>query len=473
MKRFVSILVGIAITYLVIFTMVLAVNSARGSESELANRDFITFFNYYNVIRVSDYPLFRVGGDVNEYVLESLISILNYPSLNPMMREKKVYWPTGLVFEYSSYTAITAADFSDFVVPKPKNMNHSGAIIIQLFETVPDKYGVDNGHLSEFTSQWWQLVYRSSDDGNDVLTLWMVQPYRLTPFNGTRYDTHLGHMNEGFFCFPDIAWHNIPESSINTILCDTKVIYGLPACNSYFFEGNFSASIARSNLLRDAESLFKYFDIEQYLVAPYNLPGQWQSSLYQTGTNIAGYNYVNEGLGAAGLIWGSHLHFNIVNGKDGLSVGPYYGHWPHTVIEPTHYDLLWLPSDFEVRSMGHNKDRAFFQTFIADARVPSSGLRWNYRHHREEDWRYEADTSGGRSGLWQLNGFDRAFCDNSLEVASGWESRLVWLRSANSNSIGNVNMVYFTGNRYGYGVHQLAGMRPALHLSISQLRRHT
>ena len=438
-------------------------------------------FNYYHILRVSDYPLFTADGGVNQHVLDSLMQILNDPCLDPMLRSHKAYWPTGMTFDYAPYTAITAADFSNFVVPQPTCMNNSGAIIIQLFETITGRYGVEHGHITEFTSQWWQLVYRATDDENDVLTLWMVEPYRLTHFNGTRYDALIGTAGERFVSFCNApGWRAVPENFANTIKSDLCIAMYLAACDTYFFEGNYSASIARSNLQRDMKHLQNIFNVEKYLVSPKNIPGQWQSSRYQTGTNHNGmfyvsgqfqkyqYNYSGSdypacGLGATGLIWSSNTNFSLMNGKDGLSIGPFYGNWPHTQVLPTYYDLLWLPSDFETRSMGHEKDNALFQTFIAEPDNPYSQLRWNY-YVREYDPRQ--DYAQGRSGLWRLNGFDRAF---NPGIHEGWEARLVWLRSADTLSIGGANTVYYTGNRYSCGVNQLAGMRPALHLSMTRL----
>ena len=83
------------------------------------------------------------------------MTILDSPNLNPLLREEKAYWPSGLPFEYDTpFTAITASDFSNFVVPAPENASHSGAIIIKLFETIPNRYGAEHGYLTEFTSQW-------------------------------------------------------------------------------------------------------------------------------------------------------------------------------------------------------------------------------------------------------------------------------------------------------------------------------
>jgi hypothetical protein len=427
-----------------------------------------TGYDYYIVMRVSDEPLFRANGTVNEYTLEKLLTILDDPRL-----------PSGVA---------TAADFSNFVVPEPGCMNHSGAVIIQLFETIPNRNGIEHGHLTEFTRQWWQLVYRTADDESesDVLTLWMVQPYRLTHFNGTRFDIQSERPDIRFadFTQDNPAWYGIPMNGSNTIAKDERIADGLPACNNYFFEGNYGVSIVRSNLLRDLRFLLNTFAVERYLVAPVYLPGQWQSAKYQTGT-AAGRFYATgafssydthdkgsaqpgNGLGAAGLIWvQTAARFSLMNGKDGLSIGPFYNQWPNTLVVPTHYDLLWLPSDFEIRSQGHDREAATFQTFAAEPRNPQSPLRWNYIN-RENDHRQ--DLTGGRSGLWELNGFDRAFDSATLASDGSWETRLTWLRTADTFGVGNANTVYHSGNRYTYGVNQQAGMRPALHLSITCLR---
>jgi len=446
-------------------------------------------FDYYEILKVSERPLFNAQGGINQDVLDALMAILNDPRLDPMLRVPKAEWPGALPFTHTSYTAFTAADFSDFVVPHPTAMSHSGGIAIKLFETIPDRAGVHNGHLTEFTSQWWRLVYRAADDGDDVLTLWMMQPYRITPFGGTRYDEMVWSIHDRFIDRlrdpNDGIWNRIAPGNINTVFSDERIALGLPPCNNYFFEGNFSVSIARSNLLRDMEAVLGQFGVESYLVAPRNLPGQWQSSAFQTGANMnleyynsgqfymtngdrgftASQNY-QDGLGATGLIWGTHRHFALINGKDGLSVGPHEGHWANTRLEPTHDDLFWLPSDFEIRTMGFDKDNALFQTFITDPDDPASILRTNTEPENRPD------NANGRSGLWRLNGFDRAFDIDGLGLPRGWMTEQAWLRSHDSLGLGNANMVSNTGNRYGYGVNQLAGMRPALHLSLTQLNQH-
>jgi len=456
------------------------------------NGIILQFYYHHHILAVSPYPLFRYGGEVNDDVLASLLYILDDPRLNPLMREKKEQWPSGLSFEYSPFIAVTAEDFSSFVAGEAQSMNDSGAIVIKLFETVYNQEGVEHGHLTELTSQWWQLVYRSVDECHDVLTLWMVEPYRMSHFNGTRYDFSIRRADERHVDL-DIGnpWTSIIADNANTIRSDERIASRLPACDNFFLEGNYSTSIARANLLRDQEHLLALFDIERYLVAPQNIPGNWQSSIFQTDRNARGVFYVSgqfydewsnglgsenssDGLGAAGLIWNhSRSQFALVNGKDGLSIGPYSGHWPHTRIVPTYNDLLWLPSDFETRTMGFGKDNARFQSFIRYPGRRDSELRFNYRESPEIDGR--TDYAFGRSGLWRLNGFDRGFDADKIAIANNiprsWDTDLVWLRSADNMGLGNVNTGSNAGNRYGYGVTRQAGLRPALHLSITMLRQ--
>lgn len=448
-------------------------------------------YYYHTILRVSEHPLFNNNGSINQSVLTSLMEILNNPMLDPMLRGPKLSWPTGMAYTYAPFYSVTAYDFSRFVVPIP-HMTNSGAVVIRLFDTMTNMQGLHNGHVKEFTSQWWQLVYRSYENGNDVLTLWMMQPYRLTYFSGDRYDAPTGRFDERFFerrqGHENVGnWSRIQPNLNNTIPSDYD-IYGnqLPS-NDFFLENNFSRSIARANLLRDFEIFLQNVPVYHYIVAPRDLPGNWQSSRFQTGSNM---NYVyyasgefyttnseanffgsanpNRGLGATGLIWGTHRHFALINGKDGLSVGPQSNHWPNTELQPTYTDLLWLPSDFEIRTMGFKKDNARFQTFMTDQQNYYTDLRWNWSLSEEDDWRY--DVSYGRSGLWRLNGFDRGFVGDQLSEDS-WEANLNWLRSGDGISIGGANTVYSTGNRYTNGVQHRAGLRPGLHISITKLNQ--
>jgi len=466
----------------------------------------------YTIHKVSDDPLFKANGEVNTDVLESLIKIINDPKLEPLLREPKATWSSGLSYNGISYIETTAEDFSSFVVPNPSSMSSSGAVVIKLFETIPGSTGVHNGHLTEFTSQWWQLVYRATGYTEDVLTLWMMQPYRVTPFNGTRYDEWANNASDRFVdrlrAEGDNVWSGIQQGSVNTVLSDERISLGLPPCNEYFFEGNYNASIARSNLLRDTDFIIDRFNINSYLVVPSDLPGLWQSSVYQTGTNMnheyfvtgrffttgAGRRTVGsedeiDGLGATGLIWGDLRPFSLINGMDGFSVGPYSSNWPNTSVESTYDDLFWLPSDFEVRTMGFDKDSARSFTLLRDADNRTTALRANREVavvEIDEDEDEETEDSEdieeieditededlpdtGRSGLWRLNGFDRAFDRDALGMPRGWITEQVWLRTQDSLGIGSVNVVTNRGSRYAYGVNQLAGMRPAVHLSITEL----
>ena len=433
-------------------------------------------YDSHHILRVSDKPLFKADATVDKRVLFNLIKIINDPSLDPMLREPMQAWPTGLPYSGPNFHAVTAEDFSRFVVSEPIDRDHSGAILIKLFETIP---GIRGNYLTRLSSQWWQLVYRAVDDERDVLTLWMYEPYRLSIFNGNRYgsldenrtdERFIRVRKDGSYYYLRIA-----ENQNNTIKDDYGRTSG--AQGGYTMEGNYSASIARTNLLRDAEGLFNKIDVRQFIAAPADLPGEWQSSYFQTGSNYFGRFYLSGqfqesntslgyltgtanmhyGLGAASRIWGNWDMFFHGNGMDALSVGPDNDQWRHSIITSAYQDLLWLPSDFEIRTMGHNKDNARFQTFIEFPDSRNSALITN---RIPED---RVDYVLGRSGLWRLNGYDRGYTRSKINV------NRAWLRSASSVSIGNINTVTPSGNRYEHGVINKEAMRPGIHLDISRL----
>ena len=440
-------------------------------------------FYYYELLKVSDAALFRQDGTINLEVRDALFAILDTPALDPLLRDPRHAWPNGSEWERdANFTTFTAHDFSRFVVPEPSNHSHSGAVIIQLFEPIPDKRGIQYGHLTDFTNQWWQLVFRTTDEGADVLTLYMMNPYRLSYFSGTRYDENHGRPDERYTDRTDgigNVWRRIPVGE-NLNLSDEEYLLGLTN-TTRSFEPNYSASIVRDNLIRDFNHVLAQFSMERFVVAPKNLPGQWQSSHTQTGTNAEGVFYHTghfqpahntgnwysgseapyQGLGASGR-WGGHIQFNLMNGLDGRSVGPVNGGFFHSDIITVDHDLIWLPSTFEVRSMGMNKDTVYVQTFI-ETQTHGSQLVFDL----------DGDvpiTQGGRTGLWRLNGFDRGFYPSAINSDNFWERYIAWERSTIVNGIGNANTVSASGNRYGLGVNQQAGVRPGIHLDLMALR---
>ncbi|MCL2007057.1 MAG: hypothetical protein FWG77_03135 [Treponema sp.] len=439
-------------------------------------------FDYYdshNILRVSEKPLFKLDGTVDIEVLSSLLTILNDPLLDPMLRMPMRNWPTGLPHNGPVFHALTAEDFSHYVVPDRiyRDRDYSGAILIKLFDTIPGRM---SDHSRSLSNQWWQLVYRAADNERDVLTLWMYEPYRLSVFNGNRYDSRdPSRIDERFLRLRKDGSYYRTEISVNhnnTIRDDYGNTGGEQG--DYTLEGNYSASIARANLRHDAERLLNRIDVRRFIATPSELPGEWQSSFFQTGSNFFGRFYVSgqfqqsdttrghftgsdnmfDGLGAASRIWGNWDMFFIANGMDGLSVGPDKGQWRHTNIASAYNDLLWLPSDFEIRTMGHDKDNARFQTFIEYPGDPSSPLITN---RIPED---RPDSAMGRSGLWRLNGYDRGYSGDVIKT------NRAWLRSACTVSIGSINTVTPSGNRYEHGVINKEAMRPGIHLNIKLLR---
>ena len=453
--------------------------SPFGSFALTAN-DIMHYYNH-EIHKVSERPLFSADGGINADVLQALMEILNAPELYPSQDNSA--WPSGN--GYFPFRAVTASDFSDFVLPEPQNRSHTAAIVIRLFETIENSEGAENGHLTEFTDQWWQLVFRSTDDGQDVLTLWMVNPYRHTNFAGSGSGYNSGRSDERFSSWRHEGgefrnrWLRTTVEE-NTNQTDAEILDEQPASPDFFFEGNYGASIARANLLRDLSFLLEAFDVEDYLVAPRDLPGNWQSSRFQTGTNNFGRFYVSgdfapnsenlaqhgslnfrTGLGASGR-WGTIDSFNVNNGLDGLGIGPVSGRFGHTAPVSSYDDLLWIPSEFEIRIMGHEKDTPWLQTYINNFARPDTDLVFNTRGDH-------AVPRGGRTGLWRLNGFDRGFNPYVLGDSTEFSNYVSWTRSAVTNGLGNSNVVSAHGNRYGLGVRYQAGLRPAVHLCLNSL----
>ena len=440
-------------------------------------------FEHHHIYMLADSPLFNSDGTVNQVTASALLYFLdrNLPDASvPEYNE----WATGEDKNFP-FLETTAEDFSNIFLPDPTEPGESAAAVIRLFPAVADMYGIENGHVSEFTNQWWKIVYRATGEEDDVLTLWMMQPYRLSPFSGeyyphmiNRYDERYRHRTvQGNFG----TRYRMSVNLSNTVVDDLCLLNEHDDCPNFYHENNYGTSIVRANLLRDFDYVLRKIDISDFIVTPENLPGQWQSSEFQTGTNtlqdfyttnqfyiynepFPGSRDIQDGLGATGLTWGRHHHFAINNGKDGLSVGPYNGGWPHSRPVSTYTDQVWLPSDFEIRTVGHAFDSLRHTTMIENPHDRYTVLIPGGNQNRALMRR------GDRTGFWRLNGFDRGFDAFALGLPYNWDTGLVWMRSTTSVGIGNANTIYHNGNRYESNARQEAGVRPGIHISLEQLR---
>ena len=175
-------------------------------------------------------PLFTSDG-INTATLFSLINLVN---------DSKVWGSKTINSNGNTY--LTAKDFGKI------DSNGNGQIVVKLFDdkTITDANGLD---VSKATQLYWQAVYRSINNTQDILTLYMVDSYATAQFN--------------------------PNTS--TTLGD----------RTYTQNADYSKSILRHRYvlpLYDA-LVGAYDELDDYIIAPQDIPGEWQSSLYQTSMN--------------------------------------------------------------------------------------------------------------------------------------------------------------------------------------------
>ena len=174
------------------FTGVRAVNLSSAFDS---------FHNTYYVHKIANgKPLFTAAGGKNEDVWNELLE-----TVANVRHTQKTHWNNGANvnnpeytgdynldpkftianqdlrdYKYPFYFETTAQDFSCEAV-KHKHGRwanaYSGAVLIKLFE-VDSTLAINPRNFAE---QYWQLVYRASEDGqSSFLTLWMVDSYRTS-----------------------------------------------------------------------------------------------------------------------------------------------------------------------------------------------------------------------------------------------------------------------------------------------------
>ncbi len=238
---------------------------------------------------------------------------------------------------------------------------------------------VDSTTSNAVTSTW-QVVYRSMDANNDILTIYMDFPYMLT--------------SSGYFNFTSQG----AEEASDTIFCEMMSLY-----DGYINLGDIFVSEIG------------------------DVPGNWQSDAYQTGS---------------GKTAGTSAAFNgsSVNVKN--NCGP---NWT---------SQMWLPSSYELVYRDSITDGdVSYPTTLSSA---SSGLA-NAASGGSDG------VNDGRSGLWELNGYDRA----SKSVGSGNDD--IWLRSGNSDG---TQGYHYSSVANGFGLEDGAseyGLRAAIHLNLKYI----
>ena len=381
-----------------------------------------------------NHALFKTDGTVNTTVLKDLLSMLddNKVKENPIGTSDVKYYSAKNFGKYG-----TQNDW--------KNAQRGNTqILVKLFDTAGDA----NSNINNFTSQYWQAVYRSINGENDVLTLYMVRSY----------------LTDKIF----------DEDS-----------------------GNYSKSAIRNGILGDYTTLKgKFSQADQYIVAPYQLSssgasdmsktpvengrylnlGGWQSSAYQTSapgviSDIPLIIQNNEWMsgttaeihtGASGYYSTSDTYssnyYAVNNGLDGLGDG--WKGW--TSINSNYTDKLWLPSEFEVLHTGFEPTKGgtlsrydgVNDIIYLDSNYDKATAGINSKAN------ISAHTNVNRTGLWELNGYDRA------------SNNTVWLRSSGSDSDFNACIVDHMGDLGTDSAddYQVTGVRVALHLNLGELK---
>ncbi len=367
-------------------------------------------------------PLYTVSG-VNADVLMELLNAVNSSS---------VWGSKTAPTSGSSVTYLSAKDFGQYGDQSSwaDTAKGNAQIVLKLLDTASNP----ENNVDDAAAQYWQVVYRSTSANEDILTLYMVDQYMTHRFNP--------------------SW--------------TSGIYR--------YEGNYSQSEIRDQAVLPTYQTMTdtYSQLDQYVVAPSDIPGLWQSSAYQTSANDDNQYYngtaSNSGasengdyaLGTSGY-GQNNSYYNLENGLDGLSVSKTSDRqWQGDIIS-AYTDKLWVPSAFEVLHTGYageyttiqDTGRAFDEregvSYVSSSTSASATLR--------------NVTSGedGRTGLWELNGYDRAWGDTTN---GSW----VWLRSGYSGSTGGARGILNSGaHNSNYNVDYTYGVRVALHLNLKSL----
>ncbi len=348
-----------------------------------------------HTINTGTQALFTANG-VNVGVLQELMSSINNESV----------WGDKTTPQDDSVVYLTAKDFGNFGDQSTWTDTQKGnaQIVLKLFDSANESNNPYN--INEASNQYFQVVYRSVSATQDILTLYMVDSYTSVNFD----DNHGDYTN----------------SEIRT-----------------FVNNTYSA-------LKN-----HYSKLDNYVVMPKDLPGEWQSSAYQTSYDAnhtmwtSGAN--GTGLGSSGYT-ANATYWAVGNGMDGLN--DRYSSWAEQDTS-TYNDKMWIPSGFEV---GHTGYGATDGDDLYDEAETVSTLNVNTT---DATLTNVSEGEDGRTGMWQLNGYDRATATN------------IWLRSGYSNKAFRARFISPVGalshkdvNDYVYGV------RVAIHLDLKKLNQN-
>ena len=294
--------------------------------------------------------LFTSGSGINATTLYDLLSKVNQTSV----------WESYKTENSNAY--LSAKNFG--------KLNGTNAQLqVQLFDSAIlgtiSTANNTNLNIDGATSVLWQAVYRSMGSTGDVLTLYM-----------------------------------------NDIYCDDVYFDNTSPYYGYYKD---------SNLREVAQGTYtalknKYTTLDIYTVLPQNVPGQWQSSDNQTGSDKTQSSYAS----GASKAYSSASYDAINNGLDDF--GTKHTSWTNsstTTTTPYNNDKLWVPSNYEVIYKDNTTDgsTSYVSSYSSVDATLTNGTSGG--SDGEND---------GRSGLWELSGYDRA--------SGSW----AWLRSGYSDS---------------------------------------
>ncbi len=375
------------------------------------------------VVNTNIKPLFKTDGTVNAEVLVDLLNMVNSESVCK-----------GTTENSNAPTYLSAKNFGQYGTQNNWSAAQKGnaQILVKLFEdTTTTANSVDAA-----SAQYWQAVYRSINGENDVLTLYMCRPYIDAQFNPSS----------------DTTYNN----------------------KTYRYESNYSQSYLRDKTVLPLYETLKstYSALDQYVVAPSQLAsgalnlGGWQSSAYQTSYNVNRVIYgTNNGIGSSGYEDGT-TRFMLSNGMDGLSEKD--SSWSGTV-ESVYDDKLWVPSGFETLHTGYGQ--------TATSTMQDTGRLYDEKNDvvylNDNSSKGETYSSAkaivsststqhttNRTGLWELNGYDRA-------TTGSW----MWLRSSRLEDGTRARGINLNGNSDNFNVDSnIGGVRVALHLNLGELK---
>ena len=277
--------------------------------------------------------LFTKDG-IDTEVLLDLLNMVNSTSV----------W-TGKDATSGSNTYLSAYNFGKYTDTARPNSTGYSQIAVKLFDgatlgSITTSVDSQNKNIDAATQQMWQVVYRSMDANNDVLTVYMTQPYATFDFNQTKYDNDASDMQ--------------------------------------VYQGS-NLQDAVSKTWSAINTAYSSLNLSKYVVAPVNVPGQWQTGSSQPDTSYSNNN-----------------ELTTVNQND----------------------LLWIPSAYETQDKNNDEVGKISYLGSYTSTTPT-----------ENNWTADCNadkTADGRTGLWELNGYDRAW---GTTTVSSW----AWLRSGTSN----------------------------------------